>query len=187
MGIIKRPDQEMFKYFVLILMLCFGVSFSVDKKISELDTAGAISGSEVFPIVQGGATKKLALSAIISGVKIATANTAASNTSTVIDNVDVDASASVQWGFKILINGSSPNEFAYGEYIITKGSAEDDVTSNLILAMNSDETKLIEPTLSYDSTDNQIDITQQVVASDDGAVEWRVQLDMLTSDAEPSF
>lgn len=33
-----------------------------NKKISELDAAGAITGAEVLPLVQGGATKKVAIS-----------------------------------------------------------------------------------------------------------------------------
>lgn len=40
----------------------------VDKKISELNSAGALSGTEIFPIVQSGETKKTSILSIIKGI-----------------------------------------------------------------------------------------------------------------------
>jgi len=174
-------------------------AFSYSATVQSFQGATTLNGLEYLGIDQqvassatGYGTRRVTINTLVNNMRlneIATVNSAASNTATVLDNIIVNGNVGSRYLLKVKISGSSTSEYTYSEYIVNKKNAVDGVLFKLLFAVNTDEAKLIEPSLTYDSTDNQVDITMQAVGSNDGSTDWRIKIDQLVGgvDSEPRF
>ncbi len=138
------------------------------KTISNMTSAGTLDGDELFEIVQGGSTRKVALSTLLKYVQ---ANIENFFTLTGVWQFDAKTSSSDPGGGKFNVNNSNQ---ALATFIYINDEAENSIDFGLILSKLSDGDAI----LIQDKEDSDRSVLYEVNgnATDNGGY-WSVPVD----------